>query len=150
MRTLSRKSCRKHQSAHFMFCNFFRKIVMFVRKCGKIRWSQRGRRWQYGGALHAGLVRIHLHKHKPASVHTHTHTHTHTICNTATYFFSTATMVSRTRPLITLYVHCYCCSNFCPGFVATLVKPFKQKNIKSRLKLSFPEDGILDKKFRDA
>jgi hypothetical protein len=35
---------------------------------------------------------------------THTHTHTHTICNT--YWFSTATVVSRTRLNVTLYVYC--------------------------------------------
>ena len=34
----------------------------------------------------------------------HTHTHTHKVCNT--YWFSMATMVTRTRLNVTLYVHC--------------------------------------------
>ena len=41
-------------------------------------------------ALHAGYLRL--------------HTHTHSICNT--YFFSTATLVTRTRLSVTLYAHC--------------------------------------------
>ena len=47
---------------HFMFSNFLSKIVPFER-CRKIRWSQRSRKWQYGGALHAGLVTLHSSKH---------------------------------------------------------------------------------------
>ena len=46
-------------------------------------WSQRGRRRQYGDALHAGLVRLHVLEHRPASVHprarARAHTHTHVI-----------------------------------------------------------------------
>ena len=53
----------------------------------------------------------HAHAHAPEYPHTRTHTQacTHTpICNT--YCFSTATMVTRTRLIVTLYVHClYCC-----------------------------------------
>ena len=56
-------------------------LVTFLRKSsrlrdnvGKIRWSQEGRRWQNGGALHAGLVRLHARKHTQAPVHRHTHT----------------------------------------------------------------------------
>ena len=32
--------------------------------------------WQYGGALHAGLVTLHARKYAPAPVHPPTHTHT--------------------------------------------------------------------------
>jgi len=40
------------------------------------------------------------------SLRLQTHTHTHTICST--YCFPTATMVARTRPHVTLYVHRVC------------------------------------------
>jgi hypothetical protein len=40
-------------------------------------WSQKGFGWQYGGALHAGLVRLHARNHTPALVHPDTHTRTH-------------------------------------------------------------------------
>ena len=33
---------------------------------------------QYGGALLAGLVRLHAHQHTSAPVHPHPHPHTHT------------------------------------------------------------------------
>ena len=36
-------------------------------------------------------------------------THTHTQKIRKSYGFSTATMVSRTRPIVTLYVHCISC-----------------------------------------
>ena len=42
-----------------------------VEKCGGINGDCR---WQYGGALHAGLVRLHPRKHTPAPVHPHPHT----------------------------------------------------------------------------
>jgi hypothetical protein len=43
---------------------------------------------------------------------THPHTHTHAVCNI--YCFSTATMVARTRLIISLYVHCLYCLNAKP------------------------------------
>jgi hypothetical protein len=45
-----------------------------VEKCG----GARGRRWQYGGALHTGLVRLHARKDTPAPVHPHARTPAHT------------------------------------------------------------------------
>jgi hypothetical protein len=36
-------------------------------------------------------------------IHTHTHTHTLKLCNT--YWFSTATMVSRTRLIVRIHIH---------------------------------------------
>jgi hypothetical protein len=82
MRNFSNKSCRGNQNTHFVSCKFFflQKIVPFMRYCRKIWWRQRGRKWQYVGALHAGLVRLHTRKHMLAPVHqcpyppTHTHT----------------------------------------------------------------------------
>jgi hypothetical protein len=35
---------------HFMFSNFFSKIVLFIRSCGKIWYSQTGHTWQYNTA----------------------------------------------------------------------------------------------------
>jgi hypothetical protein len=38
----------------------------------------RGRKWQYGGALHAGLVRLHTRKYTPAfCIHARTYAHKH-------------------------------------------------------------------------
>jgi len=36
MRHVSEKPCRENQNTHFMFANFFPKIIPFMRKCGKI------------------------------------------------------------------------------------------------------------------
>jgi hypothetical protein len=46
---------------------------------------------------------------------THTHTHTHTLRIHKSYCFSTATMVSRTHPIVTLYVHCI--SSYLTSFI---------------------------------
>ena len=55
---------------------FSPKIVPFYEIMSKnVWWSQRGRRWQHCGALHARLLRLLAGKHK------HTHTHTE-ICKT--------------------------------------------------------------------
>jgi hypothetical protein len=41
MRNVSDKGCRENQNTHFMFSNFFPKIVPFMKKCGKIRRDRR-------------------------------------------------------------------------------------------------------------
>ena len=76
MRNVFNKLCRENQNTHFMFSNFFPKFVPFE-KIARIWWSQRGRRWQYGGALHAAWVRLHARKHKPAPVHPYADACTH-------------------------------------------------------------------------
>jgi len=58
-----------------------------VRKCGKIQHS-----WRGASALHAGYLRL--------------QTHTHTLG----MYFPTATVVTRTRLIVKLYVHCLSCS----------------------------------------
>ena len=63
--------------------------------------SQRGHRQYDACVLLAGWVSLRAWKYIPASTPTHTNTE---ICNT--YCFSTATVVSRTRPNVMLYVHC--------------------------------------------
>jgi hypothetical protein len=69
MRYVSDKNCRESQNTHFIFNNFYPKFAPFMRKCGKISWSQRGRKWQYNTA------------HSPCMLDNegYTHTHTHTL-----------------------------------------------------------------------
>ena len=71
--------------------HILRSVIFFRKSCHL--WDNvenfcgaRGRRWHYGGALHAGSVG--LHARKPASVHPHPHAHalthaphTHTYIN---------------------------------------------------------------------
>ena len=51
------KVVQKIKTYFFIFYNWFPKVVPFMRECGKIWWSQWGRRWQYDGALRAALVK---------------------------------------------------------------------------------------------
>ena len=84
-------------------------------KCGGARVL----RWQYGCALHAGLVRLQARNHTPPSVHAHTPTrvctrpragaHAYTHTHNVTYCIFTAAMVTWTRLSLTLYVHCLSC-----------------------------------------
>jgi len=63
MRNIADKSCRENQNTHFVLRKiFFKKIVPFMRKCGKILYSEVRHRWQYGAcALHAGYLRLQMH-----------------------------------------------------------------------------------------
>ena len=76
--------------------------VTFLRKSCRL-WDsveKYGRAGQYGSCtFRSGWLKLHT--------HTHTHTHTLALCNT--YGFSTTTMVERTRPNGTFYVHCLSC-----------------------------------------
>jgi hypothetical protein len=64
---------------HILCSVNFPKILPFMRSCRKIWRRQMGRRWKYGGALPAGLVRLHARKTLPRQCtppprpHTHTH-----------------------------------------------------------------------------
>jgi len=80
---------RENQNRHFVFNNFFSKIVPFMRYCGKILYSQTGHKWQYGtSALYAGYLRI----------------HTLTICNT--YCFPLQQWLhERALPVLFLHDH---------------------------------------------
>ena len=74
VRNASNKSCRENQNTHFVLSNFFSPALrVFMRKCGRSLCSQRGRTWQYRGALHAGLVSLHARKHTSAPVHPQPH-----------------------------------------------------------------------------
>jgi hypothetical protein len=80
-------------NTHFMFNNCFSKILPFMRKSGKILYSRRGHRWQYGACtLHAGYL---------------SYKHTLRICNT--YCCVIAKIVTRTRLNVTLYVQYSAC-----------------------------------------
>ena len=50
MRNVSDKYFRENQNTHFIFNYFCPWIVPFMRYSGKIRWSQRGHKWQYNTA----------------------------------------------------------------------------------------------------
>jgi hypothetical protein len=86
MRNISNKPCRENQSTHFMLSNNFAKYVSFMRKCRKIWWSQRGRKWQYG-ALHAGFSKAYTRAstHQRLFTPTHTHESTPTLLRTHTH-----------------------------------------------------------------
>ena len=82
---------------HIMYSVTFFYNSAVYEKMWKIFPSRRGHRRQYGAcALHAGYLRL--------------LTRTLRLCNT--YCFCTATMVSRARLNVTLYVHCLSCSYF--------------------------------------
>ena len=107
-RLFSRKSCRLWDN---------------VEKYG----GSRGRRWQYRGALHAGLIRLHAHAsarartHARTNKHARTRTHTHReICNT--YCFSPATSVSWTSLDVRSYVHCLSCCGSYTGYMRQVLK----------------------------
>ena len=109
------KICRENQNTHFMFNNFFPKIVPFMRWCRKIRWSHRGRKWQCGAcALHAGLVRVHISTHTPAPCththprsRTHAHTHTHTQKYVILFVFPWKVVLWRASVLRYTYAACH-------------------------------------------
>ena len=45
IRNISEKPSRENQNTHFVFGNWFQKIVPFMRLRGKINYSQTGHRW---------------------------------------------------------------------------------------------------------
>jgi hypothetical protein len=88
-RNVSHKSCRANQNTYFMSNNFFRRCAFY-----EIMWKNnvdqgRPQMTYRACALHAGYLG-------------YTHTRLR-ICNTER--FSTATMVTRTRLNVTLYIH---------------------------------------------
>ena len=87
MRNVSDKPCRQNHHTHFMFNNFFPKIVPS---------------WDGGKYSTARQATDALCMSAKAR-------HTLRICNTC--LFSTAAMVTRTRLNVTLYVHCLSCWN---------------------------------------
>jgi hypothetical protein len=47
MRNILDESGTENQNAYFMFINFFPKIVLFFRQCGKTWYTQTGHWWQH-------------------------------------------------------------------------------------------------------
>jgi len=88
MRKVSDKSCRRHQSTHFVFNNVFRRLYLLRDSVEK--YCRRGRQ-----QMTILLLQIAWWITKA--------THTLTICNV--YYFSTAKMLVRTRLDVTLYVN---------------------------------------------
>jgi hypothetical protein len=125
--------------------------------------SQRGRKSQYGGALHAGLEKLHARKHTPAPVHPqpqpHAHarppppTHTHTDMYDFLLFHGYGGFVN--APEFTLYAHCLSC--FHPVLTQLEIYPqclIKFKKVRYKIR-SAPLDLFYsyrrtDTKFEDA
>ena len=92
---------------HFMFSDFFPKVGPLVTSKNVVQPETPQMASQY--ALHAGQAWLH------ARAHTHTPTHTQRkVCNI--YCVSTATIVTRTRLSVTLYVHGVSCLFPAGGF----------------------------------
>jgi hypothetical protein len=110
-RNASNKRCRENQNTHFTFSNFFSENHAVYEVMSKIWWSQKPQTiWRLRVAYWISKTR-----------RTETHAHTE-ICNI--HCFSTATMVSRTRLNVTLYVHFLSSLHFttvllCPCFFRT-------------------------------
>jgi hypothetical protein len=102
MSSVSDKSCRENGNTHIMFSNFFpeNRSVCDLKKCG-------GARQVTDDNI---IRRLWFACWITKTIDTHTHT-----CST--YCFSTATVVSRTRLNVTLYVHCLTC--FCIAYTGS-------------------------------
>jgi hypothetical protein len=112
----------------------------------KMWWSRRGRKWQDGGAVHAGVVRLHArmdtaalgHPHAlpiPLSVflclsvslslsHTHTHTHKYAFPHQQCFVNAPQCYVVRTLPVL-LYIQ------------AQMIRRLKQHLFKLKLTGSY-------------
>ena len=104
MRKFSDKICRENQNTYFMFNNFMENRAFCEIMWKNIVEPDRPQMTWYGACvLHVGYLRLHA------------RTHTHTICNTDCS--PTTTTDARTRPNVTLYVHCLSCLTLIPSTV---------------------------------
>ena len=89
MRNVANRTCRGNQNTRFVFNNFFSDNRAF---CEIMRRSivEPDRPQMKAYTFHGGYLTLQI--------------HTLTLCNA--HFFSTATMVARTRLNVTLYIHC--------------------------------------------
>jgi hypothetical protein len=91
------KLLEENKTHYFVQWFFFPKIVPFMRYRGKILSSGAGHKWQYGACtFRAEYLRLQTHYQ-----------------NSNIYCFSTAIIVARTSPNITLYVHRLSCLRYC-------------------------------------
>ena len=124
MRNVPNKSCRENQSTHYISLVIFsRKSCRVWDKCRKMWWSQRGRRWKYGGMLHSGLVRLHApvlpHPYTHALTHPHSYKHTE-ICTIYCFFTATHFSVS---------LHAHFLYFFIPRWVTCVVDVYKTNQV---------------------
>ena len=109
MGNVSNISCRENQNTHFMFNNFFseNRAVYEIMSKHYAEPEKQQAMWRMRAAYWINkATREKAHVHALATTYIHTHTHTE-VCNT--YCFSTATMVSWRRLIVTLCVHCLSC-----------------------------------------
>jgi hypothetical protein len=143
MRNVLDKNCRENQNTHFMFNNFFPKIVPFMR-CRKI-WKRRGHKWRHNMAPTLCMLVRQGYMHACACTHTH-----RPISNT--YCFSTATMIREHASILRYtYIVYLVASNFLPGlndtgdhgslYVRYHPRPAKDVNIASSLDLTLLQLG---------
>jgi hypothetical protein len=85
MRNVSNKTSKENQNTRFIFSKFFpEKCALYEIMLKNMVEPERGHKWQYGGVVCAGLVRLHTQNHKAVRVHPHPHACTRTeICNIA-------------------------------------------------------------------
>ena len=121
IRNVSYKSCRENQIHILWSITVFRKSYSLwdnVEKCA----GARGRRWQYGGALLGGFLRLHARKQAPAPAPVHSHLHTHT--RTHTEICSTTfprQQWFRERALVFRYTYLVCFVIFVAQFTDSLI-----------------------------
>jgi hypothetical protein len=68
-RNISNKCCGENQTTRFIFNNFFSENRAVYEIMSKNMVKPERLQWQYGRALHAGLLRLHVRKHTPAPTH---------------------------------------------------------------------------------
>jgi len=98
MRNVSDKSCRENQNTHFMFKNFFSKVVPFMRQCQKILYSPTGNTTVWCMRITYWLTKG------------HTRTHAHSL--------------SLSQYVILIAFHCNNCYKYAPRCYITHTLPY--------------------------
>jgi hypothetical protein len=81
MRSVSDKSCRENQNTHFVFRNYFRKTVPFMRKLGKVLCSGAGHRRQCDNiTLQMNAPQCYVTCTLPVLFHSHLNVMLHALC----------------------------------------------------------------------
>ena len=144
MRNVSNKSCRKIKIQ--ILCS----VIVSPKMCRLWDNVEKhdgaiSRKCQYGGAFHAGLVRLHARKHTSALC---THTHKRAHARTHKYIihcFSIATMGSGTRLSVTLCAHCLSCLLSLDAGLSTCSTGFQMRSIidRERVSMSLQEPPVI-------
>jgi len=93
MKNISDKSCRETRNTHFVFNKVFRKSCLL--------WHNVEKYCRAGQATDDNMAHAHY------MLVTKGYKYAHRLFNI--HYFSTVKMVARTRPIVTLYVHCLSC-----------------------------------------